>query len=70
MTGKLSEHPDRIWLKLQDVATNDGVEAPSKRDRGGIALDQRNVSTRVRIRSRCCEPQGTRCAVDADDFAE
>src|SRR5688500_9637854 len=69
MAGKLSEYRRGIRLKLQDVATNDGVEASTKCHPGGIALEEQDVSTRVRIRSRARNRQGTGCAVDSDDFA-
>jgi hypothetical protein len=68
MAGKLSEHRDRIWLKLQDVTTNDGVEASFGRHPGRIALEKRDVSSGVRIRSGSRDRHGTPRPIDSNDF--
>jgi hypothetical protein len=69
MHRQFSEHRRRAGLKLQNLATNDGVECPFECRLGGIALEEEHVVPRLRDRSCPRYRQRVRRAAHTDNFA-
>ena len=69
MRGKPSEHLDRVALKHENVAADDGVEGPIERHLDRISLAEDHVAKGPGVRSLPCRDQSGRRSVCSDDFA-